>query len=156
MKKQSNLPLISFIVLIISLVQFQSCKEINEDAKTAEIYLETLNYAREKNVKLLILFGADWCKDCRSLKERFFNNQKISSLLNTNFVVFNVDVGNFDKNLEFAKKFGSPQEKGIPALVVIDPSQNDKVLGSTSGGEFSNASNMDDESIEKYIKKFIE
>lgn len=145
---------LSYIFLIIFLL-LPSCKEIKEDSKTKEIYLETLNYAREKNLKLILVFGADWCKDCRSLKERFVNNPNISSLIHSNFVVLNIDVGQFDKNVEFAKNFGSPQDKGIPSLVIIDPSQNDKILASTNAGEFSNASNMNDESIENYLKKFI-
>ncbi|MCG9873701.1 MAG: thioredoxin family protein [Leptospiraceae bacterium] len=141
---------------LVFFILFPSCKKMEEDPKTKEIYFETLNYAREKNLKLILVFGADWCKDCRSLKDRFVNHPNINSLINSNFVVLNIDVGQFDKNLEFAQNFGSPQEKGIPSLVIIDPSQNDKILASTNAGEFSNASNMNDESIENYLKKFIE
>ncbi|NCN10770.1 MAG: thioredoxin family protein [Leptospira sp.] len=155
MKIINSFSLSSIFIILIAFIQLQNCKEVNENAKTTEIYLESLNYARDKNVKLLLVFGADWCKDCHSLKDRFRNNQKISTILSSNFVVFNVDVGKFDKNLEFAKNFGSPQDNGIPSLVIIDPAQNDKILGSTKGGEFSNASNMDDDSIENYLTSFI-
>lgn len=149
-----NLRITLSYFFLIFFIFLPSCKKIEEDSKTKEIYFETLNYAHEKNLKLILVFGADWCKDCRSLKERFVNHPNISSLINSNFVVLNIDVGQFDKNLEFAKNFGSPQEKGIPSLVIIDPSQNDKILASTNAGEFSNASNMNDESIENYLKKF--
>ncbi len=85
----------------------------------------------------------------------FAENERIRLLLNENVLRFRLDIGRFDTNIDFAQKFGSPQEKGIPAVVVIYPQQNDRILSTTKGGEFSNASQMSDIAIETYLKQFV-
>src|SRR5580658_1417546 len=58
-------------------------------------------------------------------------------LLEGKFDVVKIDVGNFDKNLDLAKRYGNPIEKGIPAVVVL--SADSHVIYSTKGGELANA-----------------
>jgi protein disulfide-isomerase len=68
---------------------------------------------------LLVVFGANWCPDCRRLDKKLY--EKDSPLGKENFVVVKVDVGNFDKNLELVNAYGNPVKKGIPAAVVLTP-----------------------------------
>jgi thioredoxin 1 len=148
-----------FQFCFISILYFSfiplSCKKLDPKSSLENLYVESLAQAKSNNQKMLLIFEASWCEDCNSLKERFAENEKIRQLLNENFLVFRVDIGRFDTNIDFAQKFGSPQENGIPALVVIDPQQNDRILGTTKGGEFSNASQMSDIAIESYLKQFV-
>ncbi|WCL49691.1 thioredoxin family protein [Leptospira sp. GIMC2001] len=133
-----------------------SCADsLNEDKKTEQLYYETIPIAKASGQLVLVVFGADWCADCNSLKNRFYNNSDIRTLLEKEYLVFHVDVGRFDKNLIFAERFGSPEKKGIPALVIVDPSQEEKVLATTMGGEFSSAQQMQDKEILNYLKQFI-
>ncbi|TGL86366.1 thioredoxin family protein [Leptospira congkakensis] len=111
-------------------------------------YEESLVLAKNSNRKLIVVFGADWCPDCRAL-DGIFEEPEPKALLKENFILFKVDVGRFDKNLSLNDTLGNPIENGIPALVVIDPSG--KILTSTKGGEFSNASKMTKEQVLEYL-----
>lgn len=113
-------------------------------------YQESLEEANRLNRKLIVVFGADWCPDCKAL-DGIFQETEPKALLSQNFLVFKVDVGRFDKNLSLNDTLGNPIQNGIPALVVIDPSG--KILTSTKGGEFSNASKMTKEQVLEYLHR---
>jgi protein disulfide-isomerase len=130
-----------------------ACKEISDENAMLELYSQASVLAAKNNQRLLLVFGADWCGDCRSLRDRFNTNPDIRSTLEKNYLILNIDVGEFDKNIQFAEKFQNPEKNGIPALVVVDPAQGDKVIVSTEGGEFSEASQMDDKAILDFLKK---
>ena len=74
---------------------------------------------------VLIVFGANWCSDCRAFDEDM-NAADLGSLLAEHYVVVKVDVGRFKKNLDVASRYGLRVRKGIPAAVVV--SGDDKTL----------------------------
>ncbi len=80
--------------------------------------------AAEKKLVLLV-FGANWCPDCRAFDEDM-NAADLGSLLAESYVVVKVDVGKFKKNLDVAARYGLRVRKGIPAAVVV--SAEDKTL----------------------------
>ena len=89
--------------------------------------------------RVLIIFGANWCEDCRSLDQALKRGRN-AELLAREFEVVKVDVGRFDRNLDIAKAYGDPIRKGIPAAVVL--SADERVLYATKAGELSNARRM--------------
>lgn len=111
-------------------------------------YEENLVLAKKNNRKLIVLFGADWCPDCRAL-DGIFGEPEPKAVLKENFILFKVDVGRFDKNLSLNEKLGNPIQNGIPALVILSPEGN--ILTSTKGGEFSNASKMTKEQVLEFL-----
>lgn len=111
-------------------------------------YYAALKKSKSENKKLIVLFGASWCPDCRAL-DVILSEKEPSKLLQSQFIVLKIDVGRFDKNLELNEKLGSPIDKGIPALVVLKP--NGEIQTSTKGGEFSNASKMSKEQVLQYL-----
>lgn len=113
-------------------------------------YETSLAKANSQNRKLIVLFGADWCPDCRAL-DGIFADPETKILLDTQFVVMKVDVGRFDKNLGLNDRLGNPIQNGIPSLVVVSP--NGEIITSTKGGEFSNASKMTKEQVLEYLYK---
>ena len=62
-----------------------------------------------------------------------------------------VDVGQMDKNLDVAKSYGVPLEKGIPAVAII--STNNEVLYATKAGELADAKKMGDNGIYEFFKR---
>jgi len=64
----------------------------------------------------------------------------LARLIAQDFVVVEVDVGRYDKNLDLAEKYGVPINKGIPAISVLDP--RGKLLYAQSQGQFANARAM--------------
>ncbi|MCG6143724.1 thioredoxin family protein [Leptospira bandrabouensis] len=141
-----------FHVLFTLLFFGSSFLSLSHCSKQSDIilsqYEESLAIAKDSNRKLIVVFGADWCPDCRAL-EGIFREPEPKALLTENFLILKVDVGRFDKNLSLNEKLGNPIENGIPALVVIDPTG--KILTSTKGGEFSNASKMTKEQVLEYL-----
>jgi protein disulfide-isomerase len=89
--------------------------------------------------RVLIVFGANWCEDCRSLDQALKSGRN-AELMAREFEVVKVDVGRFDRNLDVAKAYGDPIRKGIPAAVVL--SSDERVLYATKAGELSNARRM--------------
>ncbi|MBM9546470.1 thioredoxin family protein [Leptospira sp. 201903074] len=138
--------LFSLLLFASSLVSLTHCSKQSDIILSQ--YEESLAIAKDSNRKLIVVFGADWCPDCRAL-DLIFQEPEPKALLSQNFIVFKVDVGRFDKNLSLNDKLGNPIQNGIPALVVIDPTGN--ILTSTKGGEFSNASKMTKEQVLEYL-----
>jgi len=85
---------------------------------------------------VLLLFGADWCGDCKAL-ERAMRRRDTAEWLAANLLVVKVDVGNFDRNGELLARFGNPAAGGIPAAVLLDPSG--EVRYATRRGELATA-----------------
>lgn len=139
---------LSSLFLSFSLISLTHC------SKQSDIILSqydgSLSQANQLNRKLIVVFGADWCPDCRAL-DAIFSEPEIKSILETQFVVMKVDVGRFDQNLSLNQRLGDPIQNGIPALVVLSPSG--EIITSTKGGEFSNARKMTKEQVLEYLYK---
>ena len=74
--------------------------------------------ATKQHKRVLLVFGANWCIDCHVL-DRAFHQPRIEPLLNHNFVVVHVDVGQYDRNLALAKKYRVDLQKGVPSVAVL-------------------------------------
>lgn len=123
----------------------------DEKADAAADVQHALTSAKADHKKVLLVFGANWCGDCRALDQAMHGSSQ--SLITGKFDVVKVDVGNFDKNLELAKRYGNPIGKGIPAVVVLGA--DDRVLYSTKGGELANARHMGDQGIYDFLSSKI-
>jgi thioredoxin 1 len=93
---------------------------------------------------VLVIFGANWCKDCRAL-DAALKAPANAALIGKEFVVVKVDVGNFDRHLDIAERYGNPIKKGIPAAAVLSPKQ--ELLYATRGGELANAREMSETGV---------
>jgi len=102
-----------------------------------------------KNV--ILVFGANWCFDCRTLDTQMHKGE-LASLIENNFVVVKVNVGRMDKNLDVASKYGAPLKNGIPALAVLDP--RGKLLYAQDQGQFASARHMSYESIRAFFEQW--
>ena len=107
--------------------------------------------AQVDHKKVLLVFGANWCPDCRALDKAMHGSSQ--HLIENGFDVVKIDVGNFDKNLPLARRYGNPIAKGIPAVVVVGA--GNKVLYSTKGGELANAGHMTEQSIYDFLKQKV-
>jgi len=121
----------------------------NADAKT-EIQ-HALERAKKLNKRVLLDFGANWCFDCQVL-DAAFESADIAPLLQRNFVIVHVDVGQFDKNLDQAKLYQIPLQKGIPAIAVLNADGH--LLVSTKDKEFEKARSMTPEEIEDFLNRW--
>src|SRR2546426_8240097 len=70
-----------------------------------------LTEARADGKLVLLDFGANWCLDCIVLSH-LFEDKTVHPFLDDNFHVVSIDVGNWDRNLDVSKQYGSPIDNG--------------------------------------------
>jgi len=119
----------------------------DENPDAAADVQHALSSAQGEHRKVLLVFGANWCGDCRALDQALHGRS--GPLIEGKFEVVKIDVGNFDKNLDIDARYGHPIGNGIPAVVVIDASN--KILYSTRGGELANARKLGDQGIYDFL-----
>jgi len=99
--------------------------------------------------QLLIVFGANWCGDCKMLDGEF-KRPALQSLLDRHYVVVKVDVGRFNKNLHVVKPWGDVIRKGIPSIVVASADQ--RLIYATNGGELADARKMGEAGVAEFFR----
>jgi thioredoxin 1 len=119
----------------------------DEKANATADVQRALTAAQSEHRQVLLVFGANWCGDCRALDQALHGSS--GPLIQGKFEVVKIDVGNFVKNLELDARYGHPIGNGIPAVVVVDA--DNKILYSTKGGELSNARKMGDQGIYDFL-----
>ena len=109
-----------------------------------------LQEAAAQHKQVLVVFGANWCKDCRVLAQQMASGP-VADLVRSRYVVAKVDVGRFDKQLDIAQRMGDPIKQGIPAVAVLDA--QGQVLGATRAGELADARHMGTDAVLKVFEK---
>lgn len=79
--------------------------------------------ARREHKRLLIDMGGNWCPDCRVLAG-ILALPDLKPFLEHHFVIVDVDIGRYDKNLDIADRYGAHYDRGAPAVLVVDPGSN--------------------------------
>jgi thiol:disulfide interchange protein len=110
-----------------------------------------LALAAKDRKEVLVDFGADWCPDCRVL-DTLFQSTQTKPLLQRNYHVVAVDVGQFDHNLDFAAGYVNLKTSGIPALVILAP--NGKVRVATNDGSFADARTMNSDQVNAFLTRW--
>ena len=128
----------------------KSALSYDESADPHRDLQHALANARKSGKRVLVVFGANWCPDCRVLDREFHAGGKTADLVRSRYEVVKVDVGRFDKNLDFAKLYGEPIKKGIPSLVVVTPTN--QVVYQTRAGELADARGMGADGIYRFFK----
>lgn len=100
--------------------------------------------AQASGKPVVVVFGANWCPDCRAL-DKALKNEPNAALMASSFHVVKVDVGRFDRNLDIAKAYGDAIKKGIPAAAVLSP--KGELLYATKAGELGDARKMSDQGV---------
>jgi protein disulfide-isomerase len=108
--------------------------------------------AQKDKVPVLVVFGANWCGDCKML-DTAFKEGASAPLIAKNYKVVKVDVARFTKNVDVAEAYGVPLKKGIPAIAVLG--ENGKVLYATTGGELADARKMGDTGVYDFFAKVV-
>jgi thiol:disulfide interchange protein len=113
----------------------------------ADITAALAKAAREKK-RVLLDFGGNWCGDCQVL-EIYFHAPANRNLLESNYVLVPVNIGQYDENLAIAARYGVPVSKGVPALAVLDP--NGQLVYSQRNGEFESMGRLDPTAVTAFL-----
>jgi thioredoxin 1 len=122
-----------------------------DEAADAKAQIKSaLTDASQANVSVLVVFGANWCGDCKML-DLAFKEGVAAPLIAKNFRVVKVNVGKFDRNTDVAESCGVPLKSGIPAVAIL--ASNGQVLYATKAGELADARSMGDKAIYEFFAK---
>lgn len=123
----------------------------DEKADAAAQINQALAQAKTQHKNVLLIFGANWCKDCIELDRSIKTTN--AALMNKKFVIVKINIGQYDANMDIANKYGNPTKKGIPAAVLISP--DNSTLYATHGGELADARHMSDQGIYDFFNKIV-
>jgi Thioredoxin-like len=118
----------------------------------AEIAAALLAAAKDHK-RVILVFGGNWCYDCHVLNAAF-HSPRIAPLVDANFHVVHVNIGDGDKNLDLADEYGVPLRKyvRVPSLAVLDTTG--KVIYSQKNGEFDDSSRLSPADIVQFLKEW--
>jgi len=142
------------LLTILTLMAALTCQAAepmyNETADARADIRQALAQAATTGVPVLVIFGANWCADCKIL-DMAIKQGASAPLVAKEFNVVKVNVGRFDRNVDIAQSYGVPLKNGIPAVVVLSP--KNQVLYITRDGELADARNMGENGIYEFFKK---
>jgi thioredoxin 1 len=105
--------------------------------------------AVESGKRVAVVFGADWCGDCRALHAAL-THPLVAPIVERAFEVVKVGVGRFDLNVDLGEEVGVPISKGIPAVAIL--AADGTVLHAQSQGEFARARRMTVEEFASFFR----
>jgi thioredoxin 1 len=143
-----NLCILFFAFFALAVVAADS--PYNETADAKLDIKQALTQAATSQKSVIVVFGANWCGDCKML-DAAMKTGTSAPLLARDFQIVKVNVGRWDKNLDLAKTYGVPLDKGIPAVVILSPTG--KILYVTKEGELANARQMGENGVYEFFKQ---
>ncbi len=139
--------LLTFSLTLFSLMAIAG-SAYDPEADPSADYAATLSAATEQDKKVLVVFGADWCPDCRAF-DALIKQEPLKDTIESNFVVMHVDIGNWDRNMAFTEQFGEPVAKGIPSIAILTAEK--ELLYVAEGGEFASARSSTTEDLNDWF-----
>mgnify|MGYP003736597259 CR=1 FL=1 len=144
--------LISFIAAFtLGIAAFASDPAPYDESADAQAQVkQALARAKAENKQAMIVFGANWCGDCKMLDGEF-KKSALKSVLDASYVIVKVDVGRFNKNLDVVKPYGEVIKKGIPSIVVA--TADNQLVYATNGGELADARKMGESGVLAFFQQ---
>ena len=139
------------LAAFLSLCAFAADAPVYDESADAQAQVsQALAKAKADNKQLMVVFGANWCGDCKMLDGEF-KKPALKALLDANYVVVKVDVNRFNKNLDVVKPYGDVIKKGIPSIVIATPAN--QLVYATNGGELADARKMGEAGVAEFFQK---
>jgi protein disulfide-isomerase len=140
------------ITLFLSLIACAGDKPYDEHADAKSVIEQAASVAKQQNKPMVIVFGANWCPDCRALSNAIEHGSDAAKIAQK-FKLVKVNVGNFDKNITIANAYGNPISGGIPGAAILTPNQ--QLIYVTQPGELSNALRTGDAGIYTLLAQHV-
>jgi thiol-disulfide isomerase/thioredoxin len=102
--------------------------------------------------QILLIFGANWCPDCRDFAKEL-STEPLQGLVADHFVVLHVNIGNWNKNMDFVARFGEPVAQGIPSIAITDPKGIARYV--TVGGELASVRSLTNQRLYEWFQDVI-
>ena len=110
--------------------------------------------ARAGHKYVMVIFGANWCEDCRVLHHSL-ESPEVRGYVASHFEIVGVDIGDDGKkNEDVARSLGVTLAKGVPAAVILNP--DGTTLGRTNNGELEPSRNYQPQQILHFLEGIVE
>ena len=146
------LPIVLFFLAGSALAQLRMGLDTplyDDNANAKQEIQEALSKAQHEHKRVLLVFGANWCYDCHVLDYRF-HQPNIQPIVDQSYVVVHVDIGRGEKNVDLAKQYKIPLDRGVPAIAVVDKSG--ALLFSQQHGEFAPSRRLPEQNFVTFLK----
>ena len=119
-----------------------------------EISIEEVNkflsLSIAENKQPIIIFGANWCPDCRIFSGTI-DIPKINEFIETYFNILYIDVKRYEINMNLIEYFDIPAEEGIPRVLVFDFNKN--IINKSSTTEWRTARDRSSQDIFNFFQE---
>ena len=117
------------------------------------VFASELSSAISANNYLMVVFGADWCPDCRKLYDNL-ESEEVASYMDNYMNFVTIDVGRKNLNIDFAEELGVTVSNGIPVAVFFNPKGDP--IGTTNQGELEPSRYFTSSQILEFVRKIVE
>jgi thioredoxin 1 len=143
---------VAVVLALAAVAANAAMRDIYPDPAQAKSDLaQALKTAAATHKRVLLDFGGNWCGDCQVL-DIYFHDPANKPILDANFVLVHINVGKIDANLDLARRYGIPLDRGVPALAVL--SEQGKLLYSQKGGEFEAMRRMQSSAVTGFLAQW--
>jgi thiol-disulfide isomerase/thioredoxin len=146
------------LVLISAAIQALSLALVAADpypppANAASDLQQARERAGRSGKLLMVVFGGNWCPDCRALHDRL-QESPVREYVEGRFEIVNVNIGDMNANLGIAKDLGVNLNKGVPAAAFFAP--DGKPVGITNQGELEPARQYNAQQVLTFLRRVAE
>ena len=141
------------LTCVLNAAWAQDKNPYNESADAKADVQAALKSAKAENKQVLIVFGGNWCGDCKVLDMEMHQGD-LARLVRDRLVVVKVDVGRFDKNLDVAGQYGKILKNGVPSVALVRA--DGRVAYQTDGDELADARKMGRDGITQFFTAMLE
>ena len=114
---------------------------------------ELINFINTSTNQPVVIFGANWCPDCRILSA-VLELPTVEKYMSENFETLYIDLGRYDINMSLMKYFEIMPQQGIPRVIIL--SKEKEVLNIKDTGEWTTARSRTKQEIFNYFQEYKE
>ena len=111
-----------------------------------------INQSINNDKQPVVIFGGNWCPDCRILAGTLAM-PTIKKFLQRYYRIIHIDIGRYDRNMEFMNHLNIEPKKGVPRVVILDFKKN--IVNSSTSSEWTTARDRKEQEIYDYFQKFV-
>tara|TARA_Y100000992_G_scaffold219174_1_gene151727 strand:- start:622 stop:1056 length:435 start_codon:yes stop_codon:yes gene_type:complete len=113
---------------------------------------EFIKHSVDQNKQSIVIFGANWCPDAKFL-EAVMQLPTVENFLKKYVNILNIDLGNYEINMELFNFFNSDIQDGIPRIFIMD--NKGLNINLDSNDSMRKAREISTQEIFNYFQKFI-
>ena len=126
----------------------------DEKASADEQVNAALAKAKAQHKLAFIDLGGNWCGDCRVLAS-LMELPEVKRFAEAHYVVVQVDVGRFNKNLQIPARWGITKRlEGVPAVLIVNPNDN-ALINPGHVAALADARHMTPQAIGDWIAQWV-